>query len=88
MSGADPAVHHPAHYNSLGASCPACGRPIECIDVTERMTFCIGNAVKYVWRHGLKLGADAGTDLAKAIWYLQRELDRLARDQDKDVRPG
>jgi Protein of unknwon function (DUF3310) len=78
------AVHHPAHYNALGAACHGCGEQIECIDVTEAMSFNIGSAVKYAWRHGLKPGADADTDLAKAIFYLQRERGRLAARADRE----
>lgn len=39
------------------------------------MTFCRGNAMKYIWRAGLK--GDAVTDLKKARWYLDREIARL-----------
>lgn len=87
------AVHHPAHYNSLGAACRACGEQIECIDVIENMTFNVGTAVKYAWRHGIKPGEAADQDLQKAIWYLQRERDRLADLADReptqsDASPG
>jgi hypothetical protein len=42
------------------------------------MTFCLGNAIKYIWRAGLK-SDDPDQDLAKAIWYLERERARLKR---------
>ena len=71
------AVDHPDWYNSSGARCPGCGRPVECVDVTEVMSFNVGNAVKYAWRAGLK--GDADEDLAKSAWYLQRERERLKR---------
>lgn len=45
---------------------------IECIAITEHMGFCLGNAVKYIWRAGLK--DDALTDLRKARWYIDREI--------------
>jgi hypothetical protein len=48
---------------------------IECIDVVEHMTFCRGNAIKYVWRSGLK--NDEIEDLKKAAWYINIEIDRL-----------
>ena len=63
------AVNHPQHYIS-----PPSG--IECIQITEHMGFNLGNAVKYVWRADLKANADE--DLRKAIWYIQRELDKRA----------
>jgi len=64
--GHDP-VNSPAHYTQRAG--------IECIDVTEHMTFNIGNAVKYLWRH-----EDKGSpveDLRKAEWYIRREIKRL-----------
>ena len=60
-------VNHPKHYTSHPSK-------IECIQVTEHMNFCCGNAVKYIWRADLK--HDAIEDLEKAIWYLQREVKR------------
>lgn len=71
--GEDP-VHHPTHYTSSAASCSACGHPIECIDIVEHMEFCLGNAVKYIWRCDLK--KDAIEDLKKAAWYIEREIAR------------
>ena len=59
-------VNHPAHYEANG--------PFECIELTEQYDFCIGNTIKYVWRH-----MDKGKpfeDLSKALWYIQREIDR------------
>jgi hypothetical protein len=63
------AVDHPAHYNAHPSG-------IECIDVVEHMTFNLGNAVKYVWRAGLKPGSYV-EDLKKPRWYLDREIHRL-----------
>ncbi|WNM75407.1 hypothetical protein SEA_TINIBUG_52 [Mycobacterium Phage TiniBug] len=67
-------VAHPAHYTSSPAKCKGCGRPIECIDITEHMGFCLGNATKYVWRCDLK--HDAIEDLRKAIQYIEFEIAR------------
>lgn len=60
-------VHHPAHYT---------GHPsgVECIQVTEHMNFCVGNAIKYLWRAGEK--DDYVQDLEKAKWYIEREIER------------
>ena len=69
------AVNHPAHYASNGPACPHCGKTIECITITERMNFCLGNAVKYVWRKDAK--GSALEDLKKARWYLDREIQRM-----------
>jgi hypothetical protein len=64
-------VNHPAHYT---------GHPsgVECIDITEHMNFCLGNAIKYVWRAGLKSNSPV-EDLRKARWYIDREIQRLTR---------
>jgi hypothetical protein len=70
-------VNHPSHYTSADAACPECGRTIECIDVTQGMNFCLGNAVKYIWRSGLK--HDSIEDLRKAAWYVAREITRLSK---------
>ena len=64
----DDPVNHPSHYTSHPSG-------IECITVTQHMNFCLGNAVKYIWRAGLK-GDSRVEDLRKAIWYIQKELDR------------
>jgi hypothetical protein len=53
---------NPAHYKSNGKR--------ECIEYTERMPFCEGNAFKYVWRAGLKDTEEQ--ELKKALWYLER----------------
>lgn len=58
----------PDHYQSHPSG-------IECIEVTEHMNFCLGNAMKYIWRAGLK--GKAVIDLEKAIWYIEREIERL-----------
>ncbi len=63
-------VNHPPHYTSHPSG-------IECIQVTEHMSFTIGNAVKYLWRADLKNGLE---DLKKAAWYIQREIERRERE--------
>lgn len=37
------------------------------------------NAVKYIWRAGLK-SEDAVTDLQKARWYIEREISRINKE--------
>lgn len=63
------AINHPSHFTSHPSG-------VECIQITEHMGFCLGNAVKYLWRCGLKEGADEIQDLRKAVWYIQREIQR------------
>ena len=60
-------VNHPKHYTDHPSG-------IECIQVTEHMGFCLGNAIKYIWRADLK--NDAIEDLEKAKWYIERELKK------------
>lgn len=60
------AVNHPKHYNVHPSG-------IECIDIIENLSFCLGNAVKYLWRAGEK--GPALEDLKKALWYVQRERE-------------
>lgn len=68
------AVNHPTHYTSHPSG-------IECIHVAEHMTFCIGNAIKYCWRAGLKgNGKKHIEDLEKARWYIDREIMRLNKE--------
>jgi len=64
------AVNHPPHYTSHPSG-------IEAIQVTEHMGFCLGNAMKYIWRADLK--NDAIEDLRKAIWYIEREIQRRGK---------
>lgn len=73
-------VNHPSHFTSHPSG-------VECIVVTEHFNFCLGNCIKYIWRHGQKPGADAITDLRKARWYLDREIERLERIQASPAQP-
>ncbi len=61
-------VNHPTHYKSHPSG-------IECIEVVRHMNFNLGNAIKYIWRAGLK--GDAVQDLQKAIFYINDEINRM-----------
>ncbi len=65
-------VNRPPHYN---------GHPsgVECITIAEHFGFSLGNAIKYIWRAGLK-SPDAIEDLRKARWYLDREISRMSAE--------
>lgn len=69
-------INHPKHYTSDPSG-------IECIDITRHRNFNIGNAIKYLWRAGLKEDKDRKLidkqveDLNKAVWYLIDEIHRL-----------
>lgn len=64
-------VNHPAHYTSDPSG-------IECITITQHRNFCVGNAIKYLWRAGLKDGNSDIQDLKKAIWYINQEIQRIS----------
>jgi len=60
------AVNHPQHYQHPSG--------VECIQITEHMSFLMGNAIKYIWRADSK--GSPINDLRKAIWYIEREITR------------
>ena len=70
------AVNHPSHYTSHPSG-------VECITITRHYCFAIGNAIKYLWRAGLKQDADKTDnekeieDLQKAIWYINDRIKQL-----------
>ena len=70
-------INHPPHYTQHPSG-------VECITITEHYNFNVGNAIKYLWRAGLKDGADATDDLRKAAWYVQREIDRIGQPVESD----
>jgi uncharacterized protein DUF3310 len=73
-------VDHPPHYTSHPSG-------VECIDITEHMSFNVGNAVKYLWRAGVK-SSDPIEDLKKAEWYIRREISRIETIETKSTVTG
>lgn len=77
-------VNHPSHYTSHPSG-------VECIDITRHMTFNIGNALKYLWRAGLKSEATKTQkekhvqDLQKAAWYINDEISKLIGEITDDT---
>jgi hypothetical protein len=63
-------VKHPKHYTSHPSG-------VEAIEVTRHMNFNLGNAMKYLWRAGLKDPSKTIEDLQKAVFYIQDEIKRL-----------
>jgi hypothetical protein len=69
-------IDHPKHYTSHPSG-------VECIQIAEHHNFNTGNAIKYLWRAGLKEDANKTPadkhleDLKKAAWYIDREIKRL-----------
>jgi hypothetical protein len=69
-------VDHPDHYGGKE-------NPYEAIKVIEawNLGFCLGNAVKYISRAGKKDKSKVIEDLEKAVWYLQREINKLKENK-------
>lgn len=73
-------VTSPAHYRADPSG-------VEAITVTQHRTFCVGNAIKYLWRAGLKTEEGKSgrektiEDLRKAAWYVNQEIKRLEGEQ-------
>lgn len=71
-------VNSPTHYTSHPSG-------VECITITEHYDFCVGNAIKYLWRAGLKGDSTLGNaekeleDVKKALWYVQRHISNLEK---------
>lgn len=77
-------IDHPVHYNSHPSG-------VECIDIAEHYNFNVGNALKYIWRAGIKKEQGLSDlekeleDIDKAIWYLTRHRNNLD-SKIKDVK--
>lgn len=77
-------VNSPKHYTSHPSG-------IECIQITEHYNFCIGNAIKYLWRQGLKEEYGYSQvekqkqDLLKSIWYINRHIESLEKSVPKPL---
>lgn len=69
-------VNEPPHYKNDKSG-------VECIEITRHRNFNIGNAIKYLWRSGLKQDSDKSIkakeieDLKKAIFYINDEIKRI-----------
>lgn len=76
MSNQNDRVNHPSHYTSHPSG-------IECIEITRHYCFAVGNAIKYLWRCGLKdenglaLIEKEIEDLKKAIWYIKDRIHQI-----------
>jgi len=63
-------VNHPQHYTTHLSG-------IEAIQITRHMNFNLGNAIKYIWRAGIKDESKTIQDLEKAIFYIKDEINKL-----------
>lgn len=64
-------VSHPKHYFERAG--------VECIKIAQTFNFNLGNAIKYIWRAGVKDKGKHIEDLRKAIQYLEFEIERIER---------
>ena len=72
-------VNHPSHYSAGG---------VEAIDVIEAwgLNFNLGSVIKYISRAGKKPSASLDKnqkqleDLEKALWYMNREVERFKKE--------
>lgn len=77
----DERVNHPKHYQHPSG--------VECITVARHHDFNIGNALKYLWRAGLKQEQGITPldkqieDLKKAVFYIQDEIQFLKSKQQE-----
>ena len=69
-------VNSPPHYKLAGGT--------EVIDITENLNFCMGTVIKYVLRADSK--GKPLEDLAKAEWYLKREIARRRYWEQEDAK--
>lgn len=75
-------VQHPKHYNSHPSG-------IECIEIVRHHNFNIGNAIKYLWRAGLKHEEGMSDnekqieDLRKALFYISDEIERIKNKKEE-----
>lgn len=73
----DDVVNHPSHYTDGN---------IEVMDFIEdkQLNFARGNVIKYVSRAGKKDPNKELEDLKKSMWYLNREIERLEKENEHD----
>lgn len=71
------AVNHPEHYDW--------GDGLEVIQLTEKLSFCAGNAFKYMLRPGKGNYAE---DLRKSIWYLNRWAKNRRLEDPAQIDPA
>lgn len=80
-------VNHPKYYNEHPSG-------VECIEIARHYGFAIGNAIKYLWRAGLKKDASMSDkqkeieDLEKAVWYINDRIQQLKNEQLKQQNSG
>lgn len=59
-------ISAPSHYTAHPSG-------VEALQITAHHSFNVGNAIKYLWRMGLKDGEAELKDLSKALFYVYAE---------------
>lgn len=78
LESMDDHIMKPEHYNWVPE--------VECLDVAQHFNFFLGNSLKYIWRCGRKgTEQDALDDLRKAIFFLNREIERRISEERRGV---
>ena len=49
--------------------------------MVKHFNFCLGNAIKYIWRAGHKDKTTFEEDIEKAIYYLKIELEEYRKSK-------
>lgn len=68
-------IDHPSHYTDGN---------IEVIDYIEdkKFNYHLGNAIKYISRAGKKDQSKTVEDLQKAVWYLNRYIEKIKENEN------
>ena len=76
-------VNHPKHYNRHGIECIQAIRAA--LSDEEFRGACKANVLKYIWRSDaptLRYKNQNGEDLKKALWYLNKLVQEIDKDEN------
>lgn len=74
-------VNNPTHYTQGEIECIDCIKAA-IINKTGIKAFCVGNAIKYLFRYENKNGLE---DVKKAQWYINRLIQELEEKQTQSL---
>ena len=76
-------VNNPTHYTQGEIECIDCIKAA-IINKTGIKAFCVGNAIKYLFRYENKNGLE---DVKKAQWYINRLIQELEEKEENRSLP-
>lgn len=76
MSTINDPINHPTHYTSHPSG-------VECIQIVEHLSFNIGNAIKCLWRAGLKIDSDRLNKIRTQKQHSDLVLQHTINDLEK-----